>query len=192
MTITIAVDVDSVACDTMTPWLARYNAEWHDNLTREEITEWDTDKFVKPECGKKCYKYFADPTLYDDALPIEGAQECVEYMRRIGWRVIFPTTITPGSEGSKKKWLYKYGFLLPTDAKGADYIEVTDKTLVRAKYLLDDSWSNCYEFRNKCYPDDAIIFDQPWNRMTCTSMMRVRDWYSFKDMVSNVLSKAQS
>jgi 5'-nucleotidase len=185
----IAIDVDSVCADIMVPWLARYNKEYNDNLDVEDISEWDTSKFVKPECGKSCYKYFGDPGIYEEALPIQGAQEGVMRLREMDWRVVFPTTVTPGTEGCKKKWLYRYGFLLPEEEKGyKDYIEVSDKTLVKASYLLDDSWDNCWAF-SYIGPERGIVFDQPWNRQNSSLLMRVHGWTSFIDLVENVLNK---
>ena len=69
----IAMDVDSVVADLGTAWLNRYNRDYNDNMTNENILSWDTHKYVKPECGKKIYEYIEDPSLYDEVLPICGS-----------------------------------------------------------------------------------------------------------------------
>ena len=45
--IVVAVDQDGVLCDILTHWLSEYNEQTGENITEEDITEWDMFKFVK-------------------------------------------------------------------------------------------------------------------------------------------------
>lgn len=151
---TIAVDVDGTIAALEQAWLARYNRDYGDNMTREQWIDWNVAQFVKPECGSKIYEYLKDPTLYDEVYPIEGALEGVNKLRDEGHRVIFPTTTPIESSGAKYYWLKHYKFL----DKDADYIEVADKGLVLADFLLDDGFHNITAFRGT-----GILYRQPWN-----------------------------
>jgi len=150
----IAFDIDGVLARLDDAWFARYNQDYNDNLTHDKVSDWDTSKFVKKACGKKIFDYLKDPSLYDEVLPYEDAYEVVTELRSMGHRIIFPTTTPIESSGAKYYWLQRYNLL--DDPK--DYIEVSDKTLVRADVLLDDKYENYNDF-----PDFAVLMLQPWN-----------------------------
>lgn len=170
----LAVDVDGVLADVHTTWLARYNHDYHDNLTKEQWTTWNIEKLVKPECGKKIFKYIEDPSIYDDTLPIDGALERINVLKR-SYRVIFVTTSTLGASGKKFLWLKQHGFL----TKQEDYVECKDKSLVYSQYLIDDDIKNIV----KPVPYDNrinILFTEPWNK-DFMWVYRMDDWESFFD-----------
>lgn len=156
------VDIDAVCADLHHSWLTRYNTEWKDTLTREQITNWDMTRFVKPECGKAIFTYINDPTLYDDTPVMEGALDGVSRIRQLGFRVIFCTSSPVGAMGRKLVWLRAHGFL---ESKGGadqsphpDYIEATDKSVIRGHVIIDD-----YIETLKKFPGVPIAFAQPWN-----------------------------
>lgn len=148
--LTVAVDVDETVADLLPAWLEMYNDDYGDSLRVTDITGWDLTKFVKPECGNKIYTYLT-PELYNMVDPIPGALEGVEYLRKQGHRVIFVTSTPKGCEGAKLKWLVDKEFL---DKKGAygdgrvydDYIEIHDKSLIRADIMIDDRPENLFSF----------------------------------------------
>jgi len=63
------IDIDGVIADLHTVWLNIYNTEWNDILTPDQITNWNTSQFVKPECGIKIYEIIERPEIYDYILP---------------------------------------------------------------------------------------------------------------------------
>lgn len=151
--ILLALDVDGVLADLMSPWLALYNAEWDDHLTLADITAWNVDRFVRPECGMHVYEYLITPGLYENVAPLESP-ETVSALRAAGFRVIFVTSAWPGTAGFKQRWLSEHGFLL----NHHDYVECSDKNLIRAPFLIDDRLDTCLH-----YPALAILRKQPWN-----------------------------
>lgn len=172
----IAVDVDGTVANTHLPWLERYNNEYNDNLTEKDWISWDIHKIVKPECGKRIYKYIEDPSLYDDVKPIKGSQEKVKILQRY-FRVIFVTTSTLGAAGRKLKWLRDWKFIRGDQEN--DYVECRDKSLVFSDYLLDDDIKNI----QKPVPYGArtnIIYTQPWNKDFLWDY-RMKDWNTFYD-----------
>jgi 5'-nucleotidase len=161
----IGFDVDSVLAMTCFEWLRRYNVDYDDNLTPDDITSWDTHKFVKPACGFKIYDYLV-PDLYDNVQPYPGAVKTVNLVRRLGFRVVFVTSVNQ-EYGAKYYWLLRNDFFNGVEKPKKDYVETGDKTLVQAMdYLVDDSLDNIYSVYNTRMTKSVIpiIFNQPWNQ----------------------------
>jgi 5'-nucleotidase len=150
----IFVDVDDV-CALLSPvWLARYNKDYDDHLTDEDITDWNIHQFTKPECDLKIYQYLKDPGMYDEVKPREGALEGVEALREIGFRVLFATSCPVEVAGRKFYWLKEHGFI----KKERDYIEIRDKSLLLGRFMIDDSYDNVNGFTGYGY-----LLTRPWN-----------------------------
>jgi 5'(3')-deoxyribonucleotidase len=152
------VDVDEVVAALLPAWLDRYNRDFNDSVKPEAITGWDVREFIKPEAAERMYEYLDTPKLYDSVQPIEGAVEGVMILRARGHRVTFVTSAMNGHAGAKLRWLQKHG-LLPAGKKvEADYIECSDKSLIRGDVLVDDRPKNIDEFKG-----GTILFAQPHN-----------------------------
>jgi len=172
----VAIDVDGVVAKLDEIWLKRYNEDYNDNLTVDQWTEWKIDKLVKPECGKKIYRYIEDPSIYDDVVPYPGSLAKVNLLK-LYFRVIFVTTSTEGASGRKYRWLRDWKFIKEQD----DYVECKDKSLVYSHYLLDDNIDNI----TKPVPYGTrvnILMTRPWNKKYEYSP-RMNDWNSFYDFV---------
>jgi len=152
----IACDVDGVVADLMPVWLVKYSVDYGHTLTPDDIVEWDISQFVKPECGLSIYDYLQDPQLYDDVLPIKGAYEGVEALRKAGHRVVFVTSTHPDFSGRKFRWLVQHGFL--TAGEVCNYVECTDKSLIRADVMIDDGEHNIAGFQG-----DTVLYTAPHN-----------------------------
>jgi len=150
---TIAFDIDGVLADTHRPWLSDYNRDYNDTLTSEQITQWDMSRLVKKECGKKIYSYLT-PHLFLRVPVIAGALKMVQEARKAG-NVIFVTTSTEETFGSKYHWLKRFGF----EPTIKTYVESGNKGLINADFLVDDYDGNFVDFKGIC-----ILVDRPWNR----------------------------
>lgn len=170
----IALDMDGVKADLLTPWLADYNSKYGDSLTNEMITEWEVHKFVKPECGEKVYEFiYNNPHVYDDVKPMEHSQEAVQNLIDLGHTVIIATKATNNSTliGAKYKWLREnFPMISPKN-----YIFIQDKRFVRADILVDDGHHNLTHFEGL-----PILMDAPYNR-DVHDYLRV---YNLKDLVN--------
>jgi 5'(3')-deoxyribonucleotidase len=152
------VDVDGVVADSHSEWLRLYNQDYNDTLTSENITTWNTHEFVKPECGNKIYEYLWRPDLYDNVKPIDGALSGIKWIRNQGHRVVF---VTSGIQPAKIEWLHRNGFLTGQYWQSdRDVAIVTDKSLIKGDFLIDDRIENCQEFSKY---GKSILFSQPWN-----------------------------
>jgi len=178
---TIICDVDGVIVDLQKAWLARYNKDYNDNVTSEDVITWDTHKYVKPECGLKYYDYLEDPTLYDEVLPFNngGLQFCNK-MRDIGYRIVFATVTPFATAGVKLKLLIKYGYLDATQKK--DYVEIIDKTLLRgvANILIDDAFHNTLDWYLS--GGTPILFTRKHNEKNIVPYFHTNDWDKIFDI----------
>jgi 5'(3')-deoxyribonucleotidase len=169
--LTIGCDVDGVVADLHTPWLFRYNRDYNDDIKASDITGWGVHEFVKPKCGKRIYEYIEDPSLYEVVFPTSNeALNTILKIKLLGHRVVYLTTSTLGSSGAKFKWLKRWGFL--EDMK--DYIEVTDKNLIKADILIDDRLETTEGwYRSGNFP---ILFKQPWNKQIIRPYLHTDNW----------------
>jgi len=156
------IDVDGVVCDLHTEWLRRYNAEYGDNLTNEDIKEWGLKPFVRPECGDRIYDYLNE-NLYGVETPaIGGAREGLERLRRAGDTITFVTScVAPGMFDSKVEWLRREGMMYKPDGLVAT-LDGTSKLVVAGDVLIDDRGETVRKFT--WAGRIAILFTQPWNR----------------------------
>lgn len=171
--VVFGVDVDGVVAGLDKAWITRYNKDYNDNMTVDQWTDWDIHLLIKPECGLKIYEYIEDPKIYDEVLPIDNSLEGVNYLRELGYRIVFVTNSTLGASGAKYYWLKKYGFIEDTD----DYIECKDKSLFNAEWLIDDRIKNLSRFQGK-----GILFEQPWNKSSSWGGFKILNWKNFLDV----------
>lgn len=176
-------DVDDVIADLCTEWVRLYNADYDDTLRREDVTDWNIAKFVKPECGDAIFNYFHNKDLYDKVLPVEGSTHGIFALREMGYRVVYATSCNISMAGLKLQWLDDYGFL-SMDMRGIskDYIEVSDKHLLLGDTLIDDYHHNLNGFQGR-----RILFNASHNAGVSHNdfaFTRAADW----DEVVNKLS----
>lgn len=183
----IAVDVDEVVASLIPAWLNAYNGDYNDSLTSDEIISWSIHDFVKPSCGRKIYEYLT-PQLYDVVEPVAGALEGILKLRELGHRVLFVTSTPQGCEGAKLAWLKRHGFLSDGGLYGdgrvyPDYIDCSDKNLIKADLLIDDRIENVLGFSGP-----AMLFDRPHNRTALVSGIKqsVYDWADVVESIGGV------
>ena len=168
MNLTILCDVDGVVADLCTTWLGRYNADYDDHLSPNDITAWNTHDFVKRSCGMKIYDYLWDESLYDNVQEIPGAFDGIKMLRAAGHRVVF---VTSGIQPAKVRWLHERGFLTAqTWQQERDIVIAHDKSLIKGDVLIDDGPHNFQGFNGI-----KVLFNQPWNHEPYRAV-RVRNW----------------
>lgn len=172
----IAVDVDGVCADLASTWIEKYNMDYSDNLNVNDIKDWNIHHFVKPICGHKIYEYLEYPELYDMVHPIENSKDGIEYLRQLGFRIIFVTSSTRGASGRKYDWLNEWGFI--TTLK--DYVEAQDKSLILADYMIDD-----YDVNINLFKGIGILFSQEWNK-TSNITPRCNNWIDVCKFFENI------
>jgi len=136
----------------MTVWLGFYNHFHHDNLTKDMITDWNVGSFSK--IGDEFYNYLnmASLNLYADMPMVDGALEGVNYLRRLGYEIVFCTVFDYYSR--KWDWLVKNKFTNNPD----EYVVAHNKNLIKGDIIIDDNIDN---FKN--YDGDKLLYRQTWN-----------------------------
>ncbi len=168
----VSVDVDDPTAMLIETWLDAYNKDWNDDLTKQEITDWDLARFVRPECGKKIYDYLKNPHLYDNVMPTPMSQDGIKELRAMNLRPVFVTSSTIEQSGRKYQWLGDYGYI----QKLSDYVEMSDKSLIRASVMIDDGFHNITAFNGI-----GALYNEPWNAKE-TWDIRVNNWVEFVDL----------
>lgn len=167
----IGIDVDGVVADLHSEWIRRYNRDYRDQITAEQLTQWDAEKWpIKRECGKKIYDYLRQPDLYKDVKPFPGAVDSIKDLRDRGHRVVYVTSNAKGMTDQKWEWLERYEFLPSGRYTAEDLVVAHDKRLVKTDVLVDDKLATVMR-----HPYPTILMDQPWNRSLNWST-RALDW----------------
>jgi len=157
----IILDIDDTIAHSLSEWLRIYNFKYNDNLTTQDITDWDITKFVK--CGNDIFNILEKPDFYKNILPIDGSVQFVNYLKSLGHRVIFVTTPYGKSAGKKLEWLCKHGFLPSKSKFHKDYVECNDKSLILADYIIDDKTSTIEYYLGQHLEAKGCLFTQPHN-----------------------------
>jgi 5'(3')-deoxyribonucleotidase len=182
MRLKIAVDVDGVLADQVSPVLERINSRYSLKLTKRDITEWDLkieDTNIKIEIERALLE--RDYVL---SLPvIQGAKDGMEYLYQ-NYYVTVATARPKKTEAATIEWVslhFRYHDFCNTIEKG--------KGCVQSDFLIDDYIPNIEEFsKNRGV---GLLFSQPWNRerkrlenlIRENKVLCCRNW---KDVISTV------
>ncbi|MBM6618717.1 5' nucleotidase, NT5C type [Bacillus suaedaesalsae] len=168
---TILLDMDSVICDLMTDWHKKYNEEYQDSLTVENLKCWKSEKYVKPECGMKIYDYLTEPGLFLNLKPLPNAKEVIERLSQKHELLIVTSSVSTAF-AEKELWINEH---LPIIGK-ENMIFTHKKDKVCGDLLFDDAPHNLHSFQ--ATGRIAIAMDYPYNRMV--NVPRVKNWLEFE------------
>jgi 5'-nucleotidase len=168
---TLLIDMDSVICDLMTEWHRRYNQEYNDTLSVEHLKCWQSEKYVKPECGLKIYNYLNEPGLFLHLDPIDGSIKVLERLHK-RYDILIVTSSMTYAYTEKEQWVEKH---LPFIGK-RNLIFAHRKDMIRGDLLFDDAPHNLEAFRKTGRL--AVAMDYPYNRMI--DVPRVQTWLEFE------------
>lgn len=171
---TLLIDMDSVICDLMSEWHRRYNKDYNDNLTVDRLQCWNSEKYVKPECGMKIYDYLKEPGLFSNLKPISHAIEVLKRLHN-DYEILIVTSSVSSAFAEKELWVEKY---LPFIGKH-NIIFTHRKSMVVGDLLFDDAPHNLMEFA--ATGRLAVAMKYPYNRDV--SVPKVNNWLEFEEFV---------
>lgn len=152
----ILVDVDEVCADLLSEWLRRYNMEYGDTKTIEDMHYWDMTRNVYSHVGKEIYKYLDEPDLYDYVQVVPYAEIGVRMLRCAGHRVTFVTSCSSGQMAKGKiEWLFRHGFIQDIE----EVIVAKNKGMIRGDIMIDDYVENLRAFGGK-----GILMTRQYNK----------------------------
>lgn len=167
--IKIGIDFDNILNNLNECWLQRYNNDYNDNLTIEDIKSWDVHKYTKN--GEEIYTYLTED-LFASLSPLPHSIEVTEKLQRK--HELFVVTATfPENMKVKMEWLEKYFPHIPYD----NVFICQRKDLVNVDLLIDDAPFNILDF-----PGKTIVMDYAWNR-NVKKGVRVKNWLEIYDLL---------
>lgn len=130
----ILVDLDGIIVNMLSTWLDIYNDRYKDNLTVDQITDWNTHLFAKKDVSKKeFYAIIKEPEFFMKPSPYAGAVSAVKELRK-NYNVCIATS-PAGNYSAKDKldWVKKY-----LDMGHDEVIITAEKDRISADLLIDD------------------------------------------------------
>lgn len=171
--IKIGLDLDSVLSDLLPYWLSFYNKDYSDNLKTTDIIAWETNLFVKPECGNKIFEYILNPSFFRNVPVMPNAQNVVGWLSTFdNIELYIVTAYHPVACKDKADWLAEHFPCI----NQKNIVFCNDKSMVNVDYLLDDSPYNHIGFKGQ-----YILFDTPYNQCLNDRFPRVKSWLEVRD-----------
>ena len=164
----IGIDQDGVMLDLLEGWLDWYNHIWDDNLTKEDITEWDISNFVKPGCGKRVFDILNRSSLYKTLKPIPNSESAIEQLSLMGHELFMVTSATHSQSPFNAKFDMCEKYFPCISYKKRMF--VGDKSGFLGDILIDDGIHNLEGFTGM-----GILFDAPHNQSN-NKFYRVKGW----------------
>ena len=159
--------MDEVIADTLAEHLRRYNLEFDEALTVDDLTGkalWQ----VTPADRQQRLRAILDAEDFFEDLPLmPHAQDVLRDLSgRFEIFIASQAMAVPSSLGPKYRWLERhFPFIPPTH-----YVFLGDKSILRADYLIDDMPRNLLRFEGQ-----GLLFTAPHNRGE-TGFTRVDNW----------------
>nr|WP_272873294.1 5'(3')-deoxyribonucleotidase [Alteribacter salitolerans] len=166
--------MDSVICDLMTEWHRRYNKDYDDDLSVSKLECWDSEKYVKEECGEKIYDYLDEPGLFLSLEPLDNAIQVLERLHK-QFDIFICTSSRKYAYTEKEKWVEKNLPFLGRDRM----IFAQRKDMIIGDLLFDDAPHHLEAFKEK--GRSVVAMDYPYNRQI--DVPRVDNWLAFEAFV---------
>jgi 5'-nucleotidase len=172
---TLLIDMDSVIVDLMSEWHRRYNEDYEDDLSVERIKCWQTERYVKPECGIKIYDYLDQPGLFRHLKPLPDSVEVLERLSQ-RYDILIVTSSRTHAYTDKELWVEEH---LPFIGK-QNLIFAHRKDMICGDLLFDDAPHNLRAFQ--ATGRVAVAMDYPYNRDV--DVPRVKSWREFEQFLA--------
>jgi 5'-nucleotidase len=163
----IAIDMDEVLADTLAQFLAEYNREFGDNITKADLTERKLAEIIPADRRARLRHYALSPGFFRD-IPLMPGSETVFPELRDRYEVFIATAAMefPTSFNEKYAWIKAH---FP-DFPDSHIVFCGDKSVIAADFLIDDSPRHFDRFRGQ-----GFLFTAPHNRAE-TRFPRLHHW----------------
>jgi 5'-nucleotidase len=168
----IAVDMDEVLADALSEHLTRYNRDHGEAITKGQLHgKWLWD-IVSADRHERLEGYLRSEDFFEDLPVLEDSQEVLAKLVK-HYEIFIATAAMefPNSFGPKYRWLRRhFPFIPPTH-----FVFCGDKSILRADYLIDDTFRHFERFQGK-----GILFSAPHNAKV-TGFHRVAGWREIEE-----------
>jgi len=175
----IAVDMDEVIADALGEHLTRYNRDFPETLTVDDLQGrwlWDA---VPPARVAALERYMLSEDFFAVLDVMPHSQRVLERLQsRYDVFIATAAMEVPTSFTAKFQWLARHFPFIPTSR----IIFCGDKSILRADYLIDDNPRQLRLFQSASEtPREGILFSSPANA-NITGFRRVHDWLDVEKM----------
>lgn len=157
----ILIDLDSIAADINAKWLPAYNAKYEDNLTIDDIHDYDM-RAVKPEAKIDVFRMLKVPGFFKHLPVIEGAKEAIRELRANNEVRLISAPMSTHGFSEKAEWVEEY---LQVDHRILMIMPGEDKHWVQADVLIDDKPKTLLAFKVTQPRCKLITIAYPYNVM---------------------------
>jgi 5'(3')-deoxyribonucleotidase len=176
----ICIDMDEVIADAVSEHLARYNRDFHESLTVEDLRGkwlWDVVR-IDRHGALESYLRSADFFSVLDVMP--HAQRVIQALQsRYEVFIASAAMEIPTSFAAKYDWLTLHFPFIPP----SHIVFCGDKGILRADFLIDDNPRQLRLFADAAASParEGILFTSPAN-MHITGFRRVNNWLDVEAM----------
>lgn len=135
----IGVDVDGVVVDTPTIWLDYLRSITGVKIDTENVVDYDYTRYFKDELGEMGtdgMDFWRRRDLYDNLLPVDGAQQELQFLKEMGHEIVFVSSIKGDHSKSKYYFLKKHFPFMD------GYLTTKEKRYAGVDILVDDFANN--------------------------------------------------
>jgi 5'(3')-deoxyribonucleotidase len=169
----IAVDMDEVLADALGELIRRYNAEFNERLTVQDMWGNWMVNVLPPSRRDRLSAYLQEDDFFENLKVMSDSQRVVERLSR-RYEIFIATAAMefPKSFGPKYRWLRRhFPFLSPTH-----FVFCGDKSILHADYLIDDMPRHFERFAGQ-----GVLFTAAHNAKV-PAKLRVNNWLEVEDL----------
>ena len=169
----IAVDMDEVLADALGELIRRYNQEYAEHLTVQDMWGRWMVNVLPPSRQDRLMSYLQEDDFFEDLAVMADSQRVLERLSR-SYEIFIATAAMefPRSFGPKYRWLQRhFSFLSPSH-----YVFCGDKSILHADYLIDDMPRHFDRFGGQ-----GVLFTAAHNAKL-KAPLRVNNWIEVEDL----------
>lgn len=169
----ICVDMDEVIADALGEHLYRYNRDFNERVTTDDLQGQWLWQYVPEERHEVLHNYLLSEDFFEVLGVMPHAQRVLEQLQS-RYEVYIATAAmeVPSSFNAKYRWLGKHFPFIPP----SHIVFCGNKSILAADYLIDDNPRQLRLFRG-----EGILFTSPAN-VNVTGFRRVKDWLDVERM----------
>jgi 5'(3')-deoxyribonucleotidase len=173
----ICVDMDEVMADTLAEHLRRYNKQFDESVTTDDLAGkglWE----ITPLDRQQQLRAFLDAEDFFEDLPLmPGSQQVLKDLSsRFEIYIATQAMSVPNSLGPKYRWLQRHFPFIPA----MNYVFCGNKCILRADFLIDDLPKNLTRFEGQ-----GLLYSAPHN-LNATGFQRVENWDEVAQYFANL------
>lgn len=177
----ICVDIDNILNNLTEKVIEVYNTRNNKDIQMASITSYNFYDCLSREDANDIIDLFKEKSLWDSLKPLEGSQNGLKQLLKMGHKVYLATATDTLNFDWKVAWIKQYYPFIPED----NIIRIIDKSLLKCDVLVDDCLDNLIgSFAER------ITLDYPWNHNELKdyaySIRRAYNWTDIINIISDI------